>query len=124
MTKFVPLEVLDGNGNPWRPKALMQEKAAPQGRDKNWFGGFHVYGFTDDDIAKARATHEAESNARQSQRKNPLPLFDEEAFVRKAKPIKLSGKPFMLEAAANQYAELQRKAGRRNVFVKKLTARA
>jgi hypothetical protein len=33
-----------------------------------------------------------------------------------------SGNPFMLEPAANQYAELQKKAGRRAVYVKKLAA--
>lgn len=124
MTKFMPLEIVDGSGNPWRPKVLTQKKAAPQGRDKNWFGGYHVYGVTDEDIAKGRAAHEAENNVRASQHKNPLPPFDEDTFIRGAKPSKLSGKPFMLESAANQYADLQRKAGRRNVFVKKLTARA
>ena len=122
MTKFMPLEIVDGSGNLWQPKVLMQKKTAPQIRDKNWFSGYHVYGVTDEDIAKGRAAHEEENNIRASQHKDPLPPFDEDTFIRGAKPSKLSGKPFMLEQAANQYAELQKKAGRHAVSVKKLVA--
>lgn len=123
MNTFVPLDIIDGNGERWQPKPVQRERAARvSSRDKNWCGGFNVLGFTEEMIAKAEEERITENIELEKLRKPKLATFNREAYLRNGKPMKLNGKAFALESAANEYAELQRKAGRVGVHVKMLVA--
>lgn len=119
MSKFVPLDVVDGNGNPWRPVAVTAKRPPPVEK-KNWFGGYHIYGFTQEMIDAARTDHDKRNDQLRKDGKPTLGPFSETQYLHTHKPAKLSGKPYMLEGPAYQYAELQRKAGRINVVVIRL----
>ena len=78
-----------------------------------WCGGFHIYGNTVDEISD----HEAEQ---MKDREIAVKLRMPEPRAKKLKPRKLSPKAFNDEPSANQYADLHRKNGMQNVFVRKL----
>jgi hypothetical protein len=89
--------------------------------------GFLVTGFSPEQLEHARKSHETDielANAHNAQ--NPTkpvdvpPPWDEDAYMRKAKPKRLRSKPYAIASAADQCAELARKAGWKNVRVEEV----
>lgn len=63
--------------------------------------GWHVVGFSPDQLAEGRRQHEAASDK----------PFDEVSFMRTNKPLKIQSRPFVIFEAAEQCAEMARKQG-------------
>lgn len=93
--------------------------------------GFIVTGYSIEYIADGKAKHEAEiekvtqHNRRETQKSAPkflkMPdLWTEERFMLKNKAKRVRNKPYELEVAAEQCAELARKAGWKQVRVEEL----
>lgn len=89
--------------------------------------GFLVTGFSSEQLEQARKSHEIDielANAHNAQNPTkpvqvPSP-WDEDAYMRTAKLKRLRSKPYAIASAADQCAELARKAGWKNVRVEEV----
>ena len=109
-------------------KAMKQAATKVTDRDEAKLSlGFVASGFSQERIAEAKQAHEKDiADAHAWNKKHPDKLvkvpaaWDEEAYMRKAKPTKARAKPYDLESAADQCAEMLRAAGWKGVRVEEL----
>lgn len=80
--------------------------------------GFQAEGFTPAMIEAARAEREEVNVLRRETGREPLPPFDDEAWMRQSKPKKL--KVYAIESAARECCRLAEHAGWRNCRVTEL----
>jgi hypothetical protein len=92
------------------------EKKQRKEKPHTWCGGFHVYGNTPEEVQ----SHREQSRIARDAAKRGVPA----PKPKKIKQKKLSPKPFYIESAAREYAEMHKKNGMVGVIVKQLLPRS
>lgn len=112
-----------------KPKPVKETHSATLDRSKAKVSlGFAVEGFSKEHLAAAKEAHEklrTELWGRWEQGKlargeKVIPEWDEATYMRTAKPKRVRSRPYEIESAADQCAELARKSGWLNVHVVEL----
>jgi hypothetical protein len=95
------------------PSGKAAVKKSSTSSQDSYHKGWDVLGFSPEHLAEARRLHELEPPAAGQERKP----FDEAAYLRNAKPKKARSKPYGVWEAAEQCADLMRRAGWKVVTV-------
>lgn len=93
------------------------EKKQRKEKPHTWCGGFHVYGNTPEEVQSHR---DEQSRIAQDAARRGVPA----PRAKKIKQKKLSPKPFYIESAAHDYADMHKKNGMVGVIVKRLLPRS
>lgn len=89
------------------------KKSSPEAYHKGW----RVVGYSPEQLLQARNNHVVEVDAAKAAGLPHPGPFDEDSFMRKTAPRKVRPAPYPLREAADQCADLARRAGWKNVRV-------